>query len=208
MKGKGKEILSELKRHLPFTLTSSIAAIILVSIFYLINKEFFISKVPNFFGIMHPAHVLVSAIATSAIYHKYKKSLLFSILIGIVGSITIGTLSDIVFPFLLGNLFSLNTHLHLPIIEETLLIIGVSFTGSLIGTKWNLSKPSHSLHVFLSIFASLFYILTFSIEINLLMFALILLIVFLAVYIPCCISDIVFPLIFVKNKCDKCGHWH
>ena len=66
----------------------------------------------------------------------------------------------------------------------------------------------HHLHVFLSIFASLFYLLAFSLEMNVAVMLLISVLVFLVVYIPCCISDIIFPILFIKKPCKNCGHWH
>jgi hypothetical protein len=197
-------IFRELKHHLPFTLTASLAAGILVAIFYSFGQ------VPSkeLFEIAHPAHVLVSAIATSAIYWKYKKSALKTILVGASGAILVGSLSDVVFPFLAGNLFSLHTHFHLPIIENPLLILSVAFFGAILGAYSNLFRASHMLHVFLSIFASLFYLLAFSIEMSAIAILMISGLVFLTVYIPCCISDIVFPLFFIKKPCKDCGHWH
>lgn len=195
---KGNIIIKELKRHLPFTFFASLAAGVLVAIFYLLGN------VPSegLFEILHPAHVLVSAMATSAIYWKYKKSFSKSILIGIVGAILIGSLSDIILPWIAGNLFSLHTHFHLPIIEKPFLILGVALVGSIVGMKYNLFRFSHSVHVFLSIFASLFYLLAFTIEINVWIVLIFSFVVFLAVFIPCCISDIVFPILFVKKNKD------
>ncbi|MFH1521996.1 MAG: hypothetical protein ABIF18_03485 [archaeon] len=205
---KTDTILQELKHHLPFTLTASLSAAVLVAILYLINREYFIGVVSGLFEIMHPAHVLVSAMATATIYWKYNKSVVKTILIGIVGAISIGSLSDIIFPWLAGNLFSLHTHFHLPIIEEPILIIGVALIGSVAGMSLGMFRFSHSAHVFLSIFASLFYLLAFSVEMSTLVILLISVLVFLAVYIPCCISDIVFPIFFIGKPCKKCGHWH
>lgn len=68
---KSEVILKELKHHLPLTLTLSLLSGALVAIFYSFGKM----PSEEFFEIIHPAHVLVSAIATSAIYWKYKKSL-------------------------------------------------------------------------------------------------------------------------------------
>ncbi|MCK5321277.1 hypothetical protein KAJ38_01750 [Candidatus Pacearchaeota archaeon] len=195
---KGDTILCELKRHFPFTLISSLTAGVLVAIFYLTNRRYFVGVVSGLFEVMHPAHVLVSAMATSAIYWKYNKSVVKTILIGVVGAILIGSLSDILFPWIAGNLFSLHTHFHLPIIEKPILIIGVALVGSVAGMHF-MFRVSHSIHVFLSVFASLFYLLVFSIEVSALAILLISLLVFLAVYIPCCISDIVFPLLFVRK---------
>lgn len=203
---KSDTILQELKCHLPFTLTASLTAGILVAILYLVNREYFVGVVFGLFEIMHPAHVLVSAMATAAIYWKYNKSVVKTILIGIGGAILIGSLSDVIFPWISGNLFSLHTHFHLPIIEKPILIIGVALIGSVAGMYLGMFKFSHSIHVFLSIFASLFYLLIFSVEMNALAILLISLLVFLAVYIPCCISDIVFPILFIEKPRGKCGH--
>jgi len=205
-------ILKELKHHLPFTFFASLAAGILVAILYSLGNL----PAEGIFEIAHPAHVLLSAIATSAIYWKYNKSFYKGILVGIVGAILIGSISDIILPWIAGNLFSLETSFHLPIIEKPFFILGVALIGALVGMwphaayplKWapmrhfnraGLFKISHSLHVFLSIFASLFYLLAFSIEMNALIILLFSLIVFLAVFIPCCISDIVFPILFIKK---------
>ena len=109
--GKGDTIWKELKEHLPMTLVVSLVAGILVAVFY------YFGSVPSegIFDVMHPAHILVSAIATSAIYWKYKKSVLNGILIGVVGAILIGSLSDVILPWVAGNLFSLDTVFHLPV---------------------------------------------------------------------------------------------
>lgn len=201
---KSDAVLSELKKHLPFTLVASLLAGILVAIFYSMGK--FPSE--ELFEIMHPAHVVVSAVATSALYWKYKKSVLGSIFVGVVGAILIGSLSDVVFPFLAGNLFSLHTHFHLPIFEKPFLILSVAFAGAVLGMYSDLFRVSHMMHVFLSIFASLFYLLAFSVDMNALSVLLISGLVFLCVYIPCCISDIVFPLLFIDKPCRECGHFH
>ncbi len=201
---KSDAVLRELKEHLPFTLIASLVAGVLVAIFYLIGR------VPSeeLFEIVHPAHVAVSAVATSAIYWKYKKSVLGSVFIGMGGAILVGSLSDVLLPFLAGNLFSLHTHFHLPIFEEPVLILGVAFFGAVLGMYSDLFRASHMLHVFLSIFASLFYLLAFSVALNVWGILLISGLVFLAVYIPCCVSDIVFPILFLDRPCLECGHWH
>ena len=196
--------MRELKHHLPFTLGASITAAALVAIFYMLGQ--FPSR--ELFEVMHPSHVAVSAIATSAIYWKYNKSVWKTIFVGAVGAILVGSLSDVVLPYFAGNLFSLNTSFHLPIFEEPFLILGVALAGAALGMYSNLFKVTHFLHVFLSIFASLFYLLAFSIEMSIGAILLISGVVFLTVYIPCCISDIVFPLLFIKKPCKDCKHWH
>jgi hypothetical protein len=189
-------IVGELKEHLPFTLSASIIAtglVIIISSFGAMNL------VADLFEIFHPAHILVSAAATSGMYFKYRKSIVKGIFIGVVGAILIGSLSDILLPWISGNIFLLHTSFHLPIIENPLLILSVALIGSLGGIYLGGFNVSHSLHIFLSVFASLFYLLAFSMGFNMWTIIIISLIVFLAVYVPCCISDIVFPLWFVRK---------
>lgn len=200
-------IFRELWHHAPFTLGASILAAILVILLFVLGLADN-STLGEMFEIAHPLHVLVSAAATAAIYRKYKKSVFSGVLIGVFGAILIGTISDILLPWIAGNLFSLHTHLHLPIIEVPLVIISVAIIGSLVGIYAGMFRINHSLHVFLSIFASFFYLLAFSVELSFLAILANSLIVFLAVYIPCCISDIVFPILFIKKPCRNCGHWH
>ena len=200
-------IWRELKHHLPFTLTVSLAAGVLVALAFIFNLGSSV-LLGNMFEVVHPAHVLVSAAATAAIFRKYNKSVVGAGLIGIVGAILIGSISDVLLPWIAGNLFSLHTHLHLPIVEAPLLILGSAFIGSLVGIYIGLFKLNHSLHVFLSVFASLFYLLAFSVEIGVLSILASSLIVFFVVYVPCCISDIVFPILFIKRPCKNCGYWH
>lgn len=186
-------ILHELKHHAPFTLTATAIAIILVLIFRTMDFE-------ALFEVMHPLHILVSAMATSALYYKYTKKPIQATIVGLLGAILVGTFSDVIFPWLGGLALGINIELHLPIIEEPFIILIASIVGVILGMSTKISKEPHALHVFLSVFASLFYLLSYSGSFEILKFILIALIVFIAVLIPCCISDIVFPMIFVKEK--------
>ncbi len=196
-----KEILHELKHHLPFTTFATISAIILIIFFqYLFQKQ--ISG--GLFEIFHPLHIMASSIVTAGIFYKYKPKLISALLIGITGSIIIGSLSDIILPWLGGNLLGLGTSFHLLLIEKPVLILSLAIIGSSIGISTKITKMPHFIHVFLSVFASLFYLLAFSLNFSLVYFVGAFLIVFIAVIIPCCIGDILFPFFFLKEKIKKC----
>jgi len=186
-------ILHELKHHAPFTLTATLIAIVLVLIFR--NIQF-----GSFFEVLHPLHLLVSAMATSAMYYKYNKKPIHAFFVGILGAIIIGSFSDVIFPHIGGLALGINIQFHLPLIEETGIVLLSAIIGTLIGMKTKITKEPHAIHVLLSVFASLFYLLAYSGEFAIIKFILITVIVFIAVLIPCCISDIVFPLWFVKKK--------
>ena len=197
---KTKKVLVELKHHIPFTLiATAIAIIIVILIQYILEKS--ISE--ELFEIFHPLHVVASSIVTAGIYYKYKPKFIYALVIGITGSIIIGSLSDIVFPYLGGNLLNLGTSFHLAVLEKPILIFSAAIVGSIFGTLNKRTKMPHFVHVFLSVFASLFYLLVFSTNFNPVYLIGALVIVFIAVIIPCCISDIIFPFLFIKEKSSK-----
>ena len=202
MKFKLKDLIHELKHHAPFTAFASIIAILVV---LLIQYYFEKSISENLFEIFHPAHIIVSSMVTAGIFYKYKPKIIFAVLIGISGAIIIGSLSDIIIPWLGGNLLNLKTIFHLPLIEEPLTILGFALIGSFIGIATKITKIPHFIHVFLSVFASLFYLLAFTPTFNFLSFIAAFFIVLIAVIIPCCVSDIVFPFIFLKEKIKHCN---
>ena len=197
------KILKELRNHVPFT---ALATLIAMLLFFIIGwfELFSIRDVFMFHG-FHYAHVLVSAVATSAVFYRYKPKFILAILIGMTGAIIIGSLSDIFLPYLGSLIFNFNPEFHLPIITNTLSVLAFAFLGSLSGIAIKKSKVPHGLHVFLSVFASLLYLLTFSAspESNVLEHLFAFGVVFISVIIPCCVSDIVYPLLFVKNERKK-----
>ncbi len=198
-----KKILKELKEHAPFTFLATIIAILLAVII-----KFSLSKnIPQeFFHIMHPLHIFVSALVSAALFYKYKKNVLMGLLVGITVSLILGTISDILIPYLGATIFNFSTEFHLPLIEESFLIISTALIGSILGIIIKISKEPHFLHVFLSVFASLFYLTTFTESLEYMKFIIMIIIVFVSVLIPCCISDIVLPILISKNKKNSKSH--
>ena len=195
-------ILHELKEHLPFTLFATLIAMAIVAFGFLINKAAFLSYTTSLFYIFHPAHIFFASIVSSAIYFRYKKNILTAIAVGFIISIVMGSISDIIFPYLGGLIFGLETSFHLPIFEIPWLIILVSLSGCSLAIL-GFTKIPHFLHVFLSVFASLLYILAFSIPLNFLSLVIVFIIVLISVVVPCCLGDIVFPLMFQKSRRKK-----
>jgi hypothetical protein len=190
------KILKELNEHTPFTLVAVLVAFIIVIVFhYILKKE--IGE--GVFYIFHFGHILVSAVATTGLYYKYKKNVFSALLIGVSGALVLGSVSDVIFPHIGAMLLDNDIHFHLPLIEETAQTVFFAIAGSIIGIVTRVTKISHLLHVFLSVFASLFYLLAFTSVFSAFYLLASFFIVFVAVIIPCCLSDIVFPLIFIKK---------
>ncbi|MDO9527560.1 MAG: hypothetical protein Q7J27_00190 [Syntrophales bacterium] len=200
-----KTITKELKNHAPFTVFGSIAGLIVMVLLY---------KIPyrasyNIFYILHPAHVVLSAIVTASMYRLHitgKYKLLSLILVGYLGSVGIATLSDSIIPYIGEVLLDLpNRGIHIGFIEEWWLVNPLAFAGIAIAYFRPATKFPHTGHVLLSTWASSFHIIMAVggiLSVSLIITAFIFL--FISVWIPCCMSDIVFPLLFVGEK-DKHG---
>lgn len=199
-----RQIVDELKHHAPFTALGAATGIVSMVIIILSNALPQVSQVSyNVFYVLHPLHIVLSAIVTTAMYKKHGNGKIWAIvLIGYFGSIGIGTLSDSVIPYLGETLLDLpNRGVHIGFIEEWQIVNPAAFTGIAIGYWKSTTKLPHFGHVLLSTWASLFHVvMALSGTISWITFPVVLGFLFLAVWVPCCTSDIVFPLLFTKQK--------
>lgn len=163
----------------------------------------------NIFYILHPMHVVLSALVTTSMYEFYKCghsrgkcNIWVLLIIGYVGSIGIATLSDSVIPYLGETLLNMpHKHTHIGFIEKWWLINPLAILGVCIAYFKPNTKFPHAGHVLLSTWASLLHIIMASGEtLSWTSYMAIFLFLFVAVWIPCCISDIIFPLLFIKKK--------
>ncbi|RJX15475.1 hypothetical protein CW703_05845 [Candidatus Bathyarchaeota archaeon] len=195
-----KHILLELKYHSPFTLIGTVFGLVIAIAF-----SFFTWLPSNIadivFHTLHPFHIFLSSVATTAVFWKHKKKIFEVFPVGIVGSIGICSISDIVIPYL-GLLPLEKIRFHLCVLVHPQLIFSSAIAGVFVGVfLTNLTKKlslfSHGSHVLVSALASTFYITAFGslslIQILPIAFA----VIFVAVLIPCCTSDIVFPMLFI-----------
>ncbi|MDD4980101.1 MAG: hypothetical protein PHC54_02355 [Candidatus Omnitrophica bacterium] len=202
-------ILKELKTHAPFTIFGTITGIIIMA---------FTLKLPyeasyNIFYVLHPLHVFLSALVTAAMYKlhtcpsisanciKGKCNFWALTIIGYVGSVGIATISDSLIPYVAESLLGMpNRGIHLGFIEKWWLVNPLAILGIVIAYFKPRTKFPHAGHVLLSTWASLFHIIMAKIVIlSWFSYVTIFIFLFLAVWLPCCVSDIVFPLLFVKG---------
>jgi hypothetical protein len=204
-----KRIAQELRSHALFTALGALTGIIIMVIIVFGNIPTQISQTA--FYTLHPIHVVLSAMVTTAMYVKYKKSKIWAvILIGWTGSIGIATMSDVLVPYLGGTLLHVEMSFHVPFIETSkmpvigiqtwIVVNGAALLGIAIGYWKQTTKIPHFGHVLLSTWASLFYFTAFGTANWLPLLPFVFLILFLAVWIPCCLSDIVYPLLFIKEQ--------
>ncbi len=191
-----KVIGIELKRHAPFTIFGAITGIIIMVIIIVGNIPSNISN--TIFYILHPFHVILSALVTTAMYKLHTRGNLFSaILIGYTGSIGVATVSDAIIPYIGAILLKIKIPFVIPFIAKWW-ITPLALVGILVGYLRPATKFPHAGHVLLSTWASLFYLTAFGKTFWLPLLPLIFIFLFLAVWLPCCGSDIIYPLLFVK----------
>ncbi len=195
-----KRIIKELKHHSLFTIFGAITGIIIMLIFYKIPSH----VAHDIFYVLHPMHVILSALVTASMYKIYAKKVnpWVLILIGYIGSVGIATLSDSIIPYIGEIMLNLpNSGIHLGFIEKWWLVNPLAFLGIAIAYFNPTTKFPHAGHVLLSTWASLFHIIMalggmMSLTLSIIIF----IFLFIAVLVPCCFSDIIFPLLFVKGS--------
>jgi len=217
MQKKLTTILTELKAHAPFTLFGAFTGIICMLLFK--NLQEHISQ--RIFYVFHPAHVLLSAIVTTSMFelHTPKKRLVVILLIGFFGSIGVATLSDSLIPYIGEFLLGMQVHVHehasfaerahIGFIEEWQIVIPAAIAGILIAYFKPKTKVPHAGHVLLSTWASSFHvIMAMGGQLSVVKAVGSFGFLFLAVWFPCCFSDIVFPLLFVKSPTGYSHNHH
>lgn len=204
-----KRIAKELLHHLPYSAVGVAAALGILLGF---EKMGWGGKALLQFHSMHGLHIFLGSLVASALYWEYEKKIFKVLLVGFVIPIFTCTLSDIVVPYFGGVLFGKAATLHVDAIEEPFVVYGAGLAGFILGIlflRWvkKGTEFAHLAHVLISSLASLLYLVSFTPILWRYSTFLAFIITLIAVWLPCCLSDIVFPLLFTKGgKSPCCGH--
>ncbi|MCG8432348.1 MAG: hypothetical protein MJA29_14415 [Candidatus Omnitrophica bacterium] len=200
------KIVGELKHHMPFTALGAACGIFFMIIFRDMPEH----TAHELFYVFHPLHVLLSALVTASLFHLHtcprgegrRCNLPLLFFIGLAGSVGIATLSDSIVPYLGEVILDLpHRHHHIGFLEKWWLIAGVAVVGVVIAYFNPSTTFPHAGHVLISTWASVFHIIMAKgSNLSWGAYAGIFVFLFLAVWLPCCISDIVFPMLFVRKK--------
>ncbi len=232
VKEKVKHILVELKGHAPFTLLGAVLGIGFMLLFRNISGG---GRHTLFAIFHPAHVVLSAIVAASMFrLHAEKKRFVLVLAIGYFGSIGVATLSDIIIPHIGTELLGLNIPkhsqihesettspeeehttttldheeegLHLGFIEDWYIVNPAAILGIFIAFFLPRTKIPHASHILISTWASSSYLLmTVQSEITIAAAAGILATLLVATWVPCCIGDIIFPLLFVKSDIALAG---
>ncbi len=215
---KLRTIFGELKAHAPFTVFGALTGIVLMVVFR--NVGHGVSH--RLFYVFHPTHVVLSAMVTASMFefHSGRPRFISVLLVGVFGSFGIATLSDSLIPYIGEWLLGMHVHLHehgglsffeeahIGFVEGWEIVIPAAVVGVLIAYFRPRTKFPHAGHVLLSTWASSMHMLmAMGGEVSFLRLVGSFVFLFLAVWLPCCVSDIVFPLVFVRTG-KVSGHPH
>ena len=195
-----RTIVKELRIHAPFTAFGTVTGIMVAAV--LVHTGVPRSVSAGLFWTLHPAHVLLSALVTAGMYRLHGKGGLWqTIVIGYLGAVGIATLSDCIIPYVGEILLDMRyREIHLGAVEKWWLVNPLAGAGIALAYFRPKTKFPHAGHVLLSTWASLFHMTAaLGRHPDAVMLLLIALFLFLAVWIPCCTSDIVFPLLFLRD---------
>jgi hypothetical protein len=99
-----------------------------------------------------------------------------------------------------GDELAAEPRMHIGFIEHWYIVNPAALIGVLLAYFWTKSTFPHAGHVLISTWASSSHILmNLHGDITMVALAGIFIVLFLAVWLPCCVSDIVFPMLFIKS---------
>lgn len=212
MKNYASHIINELREHIPYSIFSVAAGMVLLGLLSfgaeITGSGDISGATRGLFHVFHPIHLLFSATATTAMFWRHEKHFLKAVIIGFIGSVGICGVSDVFIPFVAGFLLGVKMHLHICLIEHPSLIIPFVLTGIFAGfvipdTTHKGTIFSHAAHVLVSSMASILYLIGFGLTEWIHVAGMVFIYMVLAVIIPCCTSDIIFPLILTKKVEDQ-----
>ena len=206
---------TELLEHMPFSVSSVAIGLVFAGLIcYLAptaelgpetGHQHAGGELYTLFHLFHPVHMFFSAAATTGMFWRYDRSPLKAVIIGMIGAIGVCGVSDIVFPQLSLTIMGEDTPWHICVLDHPGLVLPFAVVGVAVGlcAAAGVARStlfSHSLHVLASTAASIFY---FVAPLDPLVWIASLgktfIFIVVAVMVPCCLSDIVFPLLMSKQ---------
>jgi hypothetical protein len=134
-------------------------------------------------------------------FWSHERNFVKTLLLTLIGTLLVCTASDVFLPYIFAKFFAVKMSLHLCVLQHPFSILPFVCMGILCGLLGRESSTfvfSHLMHVLLSSAASFLYLVSFGLSEWMHSFGAIFVVVVLCVMLPCCLSDIVFPLLLSR----------
>lgn len=205
----------ELLHHLPYAIFSVAFALIILSFVTLSLNAMMDLKMAHrgakmLFHSFHFMHIVFAATGTLITFRRFSKSLLPSIVVGILSPALFCTLSDSILPYLGGRALGVHMSFHLCFFTELWNVLPFLFIGIVNGFVMAAHQDSHQkvysifshfVHIFVSSLASTFYLVAHGFTDWYKDIGFVFLFIIIAVVIPCTLSDVVVPMSLARyNK--------
>lgn len=153
----------------------------------------------------HFLHIVFAATGAVLTFFRYSKDILKGLIVGALSAVVFCMLSDVLLPYVVGELMGINMQLHICFFSEfsnvaPFLVVGV-FNGWLLskhhgGQQSFFSIWSHFAHIFVSSLASMLYTISHGMSNWYQYMGVLFMLLIIAVVIPCTLSDVVVPAYF------------
>lgn len=207
-------VLDEFVCHFPYAVFSLTVGLIVLSMMSpstaIYTREIKITF-HRLFHSFHYLHILFASAGAILTFFRYSSNFFLGLLIGTVSPAIFCMVSDILMPYVGGEILGAHMHLHICFVSEfgniaIFLLIGVltglvlrfhvlrQHGGSLF-TRW-----LHFSHILLSSMASMFYMVSHGFFDWDKQMGLVFLVLIFAVVLPCTLSDIIVPVFVARGK--------
>lgn len=217
----GHSFTEEMYHHLPYAIFSVALAMIVLSML-----DFSAPEVAHhhhgacdhhhgfssLFHSFHFLHILFAATGAIVTFFRFSNNIVRGLIVGTLSPAFFCILSDVILPYIGGQILGVPMELHICFHEEYHNIIPFLIAGIVNGfvlkkhqTKMLgiFSAGSHFAHILISSLASLFYMVSHGFAHWHESMGLVFLFLVIAVVIPCTLSDVIVPLYFAGLKTHK-----
>lgn len=210
-------ISDELITHFPYAILSLALGMIILSFLsffaYIPGNELVLQLSGHMlFHCFHFLHIVFAATGSLITFFRFSKNVPFGIVVSAISSTFFCILSDILMPYVAGQMLGVHMHFHICFISELKNVLPFLFVGILNGlfmSKHCSSKQtvyslgSHFAHIFVSSMASLLYVVSHGLTHWYIVMGPLFILLLIAVLVPCTLSDLIVPLWCAQIKEKK-----
>jgi len=209
-----RSLFDEFVCHFPyavFSLTLCLIALSVVAPSAIVQVAAVKATFFRLFHSFHYLHILFASAGAILTFFRYSQRLFLGILVGIISPVFFCMLSDIIMPYIGGEILGARMHLHICFFSEFVNVSLFLLIGLLTGFVLNFhvarkhasslfTRWLHFFHILLSSMASMFYMVSHGFFHWDQQMGLVFVVLIFAVVVPCTLSDVVVPVFVARGR--------